>query len=174
MKTASPSASASTPPAASCGCWRPRTFYRLTLFDPVKFQYGRTIFLSPPNGVAADLPYVMLTDDRSVDTDGDGLTDQAELVIGTDPHKADSDGDGVNDATEVRSGQNPLGDQPLGTGILNSVPTTGTTLNDVAALNYHVATAEGGSGVTIFNVANGISPVRVARLTCPVRPCRWR
>lgn len=145
----------------------PSTFYRLTLFDPVKFQYGRTIFQSPPNGVASDLPYVMLTDDHTADTDDDGLTDRAELVIGTNPAKADSDGDGVNDATEVRSGQNPLGDQPLGTGILNSAPTTGATVNDVAALNYLVATAEGTSGVTIFNVANGITPVRVAHFDLP-------
>ena len=145
----------------------PSTFYRLTLFDPLKFQYGRAIFLSPPNGVAADLPYVMLTDDHTTDTDGDGLTDRAELVIGTDPLKADTDGDGINDATEIRSGQNPLGDQPLGTGILNSAPTTGSTVNDVAALNYLVATAEGTSGVTIFNVANGITPVRVAHFDLP-------
>ena len=145
----------------------PSTFYRLTLFDPLKFQYGRAIFLSPPNGVAADLPYVMLTDDHSADSDGDGLTDRAEAVIGTDPLKADTDGDGVNDATEVRSGQNPLGDQPLGTGILNTAPTTGTTVNDVAALNYLVATAEGTSGVTVFNVANGLTPVRVAHLDLP-------
>ena len=33
----------------------------------------------------------------SVDTDGDGVPDIAEPVLGTDPMNADTDGDGVND-----------------------------------------------------------------------------
>lgn len=33
----------------------------------------------------------------SVDTDGDGIPDNAEDVLGTDPLNADTDGDGIND-----------------------------------------------------------------------------
>ncbi|MCP6530575.1 hypothetical protein NL480_28100, partial [Klebsiella pneumoniae] len=35
------------------------------------------------------------------DTDGDGLTDDEEPVIGTDPKNPDTDDDGVNDGDEV-------------------------------------------------------------------------
>jgi hypothetical protein len=36
----------------------------------------------------------------ALDTDGDGLPDAVECVIGTDPTHADSDGDGISDAVE--------------------------------------------------------------------------
>jgi hypothetical protein len=36
------------------------------------------------------------------DTDGDGLTDQEEAVLGTDPTKKDTDGDGLTDYEEVK------------------------------------------------------------------------
>ena len=42
------------------------------------------------------------TDPRSVDTDGDQLTDYQELVeVYSDPAKQDSDGDGLNDGLEL-------------------------------------------------------------------------
>jgi len=43
-----------------------------------------------------------------VDSDGDGLTDAEEAVLGTDPNLADSDEDGMPDAWEVKWGLNPL------------------------------------------------------------------
>lgn len=36
-----------------------------------------------------------------LDTDGDGLPDELEVILGTDPTKADTDGDGLLDGTEV-------------------------------------------------------------------------
>lgn len=46
---------------------------------------------------------------NSQDTDGDGLTDNAEQTIyHTNPLKADTDGDGYSDGQEVQSGHNPL------------------------------------------------------------------
>jgi hypothetical protein len=46
-----------------------------------------------------------------VDTDGDGLTDEEELLAGTSPFVADTDGDGFSDLLEVRqtnAGLDPL------------------------------------------------------------------
>ncbi len=42
-----------------------------------------------------------------VDSDGDGLSDQEESILGTDPNNKDSDGDGVSDGDEVKKGFDP-------------------------------------------------------------------
>lgn len=39
----------------------------------------------------------------AVDTDGDGIPDAAEAVLGTDPLNADTDGDGANDLADKES-----------------------------------------------------------------------
>jgi uncharacterized protein (TIGR02217 family) len=44
----------------------------------------------------------------SLDSDGDGLTDDEEILLGTDPNNSDTDGDGVNDGDEVDGGSDPL------------------------------------------------------------------
>ncbi|MDZ4244294.1 MAG: S-layer homology domain-containing protein [Candidatus Gracilibacteria bacterium] len=46
--------------------------------------------------------------DFANDNDGDGLTNEDELVAGTDPENADSDGDGVDDGEEVLLGTDPI------------------------------------------------------------------
>jgi hypothetical protein len=45
---------------------------------------------------------------QNKDSDGDGLKDWEEGLLGTDPHKADTDGDGTSDGKEVALGRNPL------------------------------------------------------------------
>ncbi len=42
--------------------------------------------------------------DENIDTDGDGLFDQEELLIGTDPTLADTDGNGITDNNEDADG----------------------------------------------------------------------
>jgi hypothetical protein len=42
-----------------------------------------------------------------VDSDGDGLSDNQETLLGTNTRNADSDGDGLNDFQEVQIGTNP-------------------------------------------------------------------
>jgi len=45
---------------------------------------------------------------QPIDSDGDGLYDHEEKVLGTDPKKADTDNDGLNDKIEKDLGTNPL------------------------------------------------------------------
>ena len=53
---------------------------------------------------------ILGTNPNLVDTDGDGLSDYEEVKIyHTDPLKADTDGDGYTDGAEVKGGYNPLG-----------------------------------------------------------------
>ena len=56
----------------------------------------------------------------TVDSDGDGLTDDQERTIGTDPNDADTDDDGLNDGAEV----NTVHTNPL------AADTDGDTLSD--------------------------------------------
>ncbi len=51
----------------------------------------------------------LLSPPSAVDSDSDGLTDDAEKTYNTDPYNADSDGDGFTDGVEVLNGYNPNG-----------------------------------------------------------------
>jgi len=53
----------------------------------------------------------------SVDSDGDGLTDAEEEVLGTRSDLADTDGDGVDDGDEVAAGTDPLNSDTDGDGL---------------------------------------------------------
>ncbi|NOJ79128.1 adventurous gliding motility protein AgmC [Myxococcus xanthus] len=56
----------------------------------------------------------------AADTDGDGLTDAEEVVLGTDPENPDTDGDGLPDGIEVNTaGTDPLDDDSDDDGILD-------------------------------------------------------
>lgn len=46
------------------------------------------------------------------DTDGDGLSNSAELANGTNKYLADTDGDGLSDGQEVTDGTDPLVAEP--------------------------------------------------------------
>jgi peroxiredoxin len=63
-----------------------------------------------PTGGATDL---QTTDegggvDSGMDSDGDGLSDAEEDVLGTDPDEPDTDGDGYDDGVEVDGNTDPL------------------------------------------------------------------
>lgn len=53
-----------------------------------------------------------------VDSDGDGLTDDEEAILGTDPFNPDTDGDGLSDGDEINVyGTNPLNPDTDGDGV---------------------------------------------------------
>lgn len=45
--------------------------------------------------------------EKGVDSDGDGLTNSEETLLGSDPNITDSDGDGFADGSEVQNGYDP-------------------------------------------------------------------
>ncbi|NBT90972.1 MAG: hypothetical protein EBT50_09155, partial [Verrucomicrobia bacterium] len=55
--------------------------------------------VTQPSGLTANIAAAGLTD-----SDGDGLTDAQEAVLGTNPNKVDTDGDGLNDNVETGTG----------------------------------------------------------------------
>jgi len=54
---------------------------------------------------------------QPIDSDGDGLYDHEEKVLGTDPKKADTDNDGLNDKIEKDLGTDPLKPDTDGDGL---------------------------------------------------------
>lgn len=91
-----------------------------TLLDSNDFSNGITSTTEPlapgrPND--ADSDGILDADEKTqglnpaeYDTDGDGLSDKAELEqFKTDPKKSDTDGDTFWDGTEIMKGYNPLG-----------------------------------------------------------------
>lgn len=102
----------------------------------------------------------------TVDSDGDGLTDDEELGYGTDPNLADTDGDGLSDADEIN--------------LYNSNPTLADTDLDgmsdgeeIAAgsnpLRFPQRTATPGAGGAppVLNTAVPLQPIQPEQPTTP-------
>ncbi|MEA2690817.1 MAG: hypothetical protein QOJ16_204, partial [Acidobacteriota bacterium] len=88
---------------------QPTTFYEVSYLQTQPLKVATTYFLAGTNGTSMELPKAHLRDPDPLDSDGDGLPDEAEAILGTDPHNPDTDGDGVNDGAEVAQGTDPLG-----------------------------------------------------------------
>ncbi|MCX6016406.1 MAG: hypothetical protein NT020_12605, partial [Chloroflexales bacterium] len=71
------------------------------------------------------------------DTDGDGLSDQEEALIGTDPNIADTDSDGLNDFAEVQLGTNPQKADTDSDGINDYVEVATFTQFVVGGIKYY-------------------------------------
>lgn len=68
----------------------------------VQLQVSDGLDLSEP-----DTALVVVSAPPPLDSDGDGLSDEAERALGTDPNLPDSDGDGIDDLAELERGSNP-------------------------------------------------------------------
>ena len=68
-----------------------------------------TLFLRTSIGSQVARPWMYLAREWPLlDSDGDGIADEEERLIGTDPFKADTDGDGYPDGLEIALGSDPL------------------------------------------------------------------
>lgn len=69
---------------------------------------------SDQDGLTDEAEVKLGTNPNNPDTDGDGLTDREEAkVYGTDPLTVDTDGDGYPDGAEIKNGFNPKGSGKL-------------------------------------------------------------
>jgi len=74
------------------------------------------------------------TNHGRTDLDGDGLTDQQELVIGTLPYRADTDGDAYSDLEERARGSDPLDHNSLPAVSSYGVGTCGSLENGLVSM----------------------------------------
>ncbi len=137
---------------------------RETILQADSFWLASQEFRTGENGSSLTLGAFRLESPTGPDTDGDGVPDEAEFVVGTDPAKADSDGDGIGDAEEIRAGT-ALADT---LGVIAAVRTPGYAL-DVAADGERLGVALREGGVAVFNIFNGLTPARIAQVALPGR-----
>ena len=143
----------------------PNTRYREWILQIRTMQIGVTNYSTPDVGQRFQIPTFHLAPTTSPDSDGDGLTDLAEFILGTNPAKADSDGDGIPDGVEIQDGTDPLDGLPATIGIIAATKTTGTAV-DVCAINDVAVVANREAGVSVLNVA-GQNPIRIAEVDTP-------
>jgi cell wall-associated NlpC family hydrolase len=93
---------------------------------------------SDGDGLSDRIERLVGTDPFKADTDGDGLPDSEEVALGTNPLLSDSDHDGVVDGAEVRYGSDPLGSTG---GPFDSTPTPPWTLEGAAEARAQAAAA---------------------------------
>lgn len=141
----------------------PNTFYELDYVDPDTLSVARTFFrASAMNGGRTSLPHAQLQKSQGVDTDGDGIPDEVEAVIGTNPNKVDTDGDGIGDGAELQQGTDPLDGIPVVVGPVGGIQTTGLAMA-VATGNNLALVAEGSFGVSVYDISN-VKPVRLTQI----------
>jgi hypothetical protein len=140
----------------------PQTPYLMKVYSAKSKMIGAVYFYSPVTGAWREIPTVPMYEDRGSDADKDGMSDEAEAIVGTDPAKADTDGDGVNDYAELLNGTDPGSDRPLRTGLIGTIPVSNwVQAKDVDVDNGMLAVALGSSGIGIYDVSVPTAPQRV-------------
>lgn len=142
----------------------PETHYRVWLLRANDGHIGFQEFKTGQAGQRFTIPQIVLGFPIAPDSDGDGLSDDAEFVLGTDPANTDSNGDGIPDGAALKLGLDPgLLSQDR---IVGSALTDGTAV-DVCAVNDIAIVADSAAGVTVFNVFNRMAPIRIAQVDTP-------
>ena len=148
------------------------TEYTITIYDRATNSLGEVSGVSAPSGTNTKIPTFLMfpVDANLTDTDGEGLVDKVEAVLGTDITKPDTDNDGINDLAEIEQGLDPLGGQGFPTGIISSLPlqgqanaitVTGST-TDTQTQTAYVAT--GSYGLAIVDASQFDSPIILGQL----------
>jgi len=134
----------------------PNTSFTLYTYSPFTNRSAVVTAITGPSG-ATQQRNLVFSDFGGFDTDGDGIPDVGEYVIGLDLQNADSDGDGIDDGAELRQGLNPLNGVATATGVVASLDLgTSVTAIDVADAGAIVAT---GNSLVIVDTTQFDSPI---------------
>ncbi len=146
---------------------RPDQPYRLDVLNPQGLTAASRHFVGGPAGSRFALtPILTRPVDRAPDTDGDGLSDLAEGIVGTRPDQPDSDGDGITDGAEVQADTNPLDNLPSITGVIGTLPLPGTA-KDVCLDGNRALVALGSAGLAVADVSRVDAPTIIAQVDTP-------
>lgn len=151
--------------------------YTISIFDPFSGYLAQGTGHAGPassfTGMTRSLHWQVAD---GPDSDGDGLPDAVEAVIGTLLGETDSDGDGVDDFDEVRLGLNPLDGLTRPIGVLSSLNIGSASLLRVATFREagtlrRVAVVAQSRSLSIFDISDPDFPVALTRsFSLPGRP----
>ena len=144
----------------------PTTRYREWILNPRSMRVASVDYTTPSSGNRFTIPDFILERTASPDSDGDGVHDLGEFIVGTDSQDADSDDDGILDGMELRNGTNPLDGRPAAVGLVAAQDTPGNAV-DVAVTSGLAAVADRTGGVVLFDVSDALHPVRAAQVDTP-------
>ncbi len=147
------------------------TDYHVSVFDPttglIAADYGTT----PASGTGTNLSSgLVFRASTAQDSDFDGLPDDIEATVGTNRARKDTDGDGLTDFAEIKQGLDPLGGLGIPVGVASTVSLTGTaeavsvlgSSSDPLSLTAVVATGTG--GLSVVGVTKSINMSVLAEL----------
>lgn len=151
----------------------PNVPVQVKVYDPLRGEIGVVAGVTGLSGSQTSLPRLIMLPDNNPDTDGDGMSDKAEKILGTDPFNRDSDGDGISDLAEIQQGTDPLSGRAVATGIIASLPLPGEakeiviegSLLESAKQTAYVALGQRGLG--IVDVSQFQSPIFVGQIDLP-------
>jgi hypothetical protein len=120
----------------------------LFLVTPVRAQ------TSPAAPPVQQTPQVNYNGQEPIDSDLDGLTDQAEIqVYKTDPNNPDTDGDGYFDGAEVLAGSNPLDKNSTPISISGQVQSVAVPTKSETPWAWYVSRAAGLVGFVLLYIS---------------------
>jgi hypothetical protein len=99
--------------------------YRVLVLQPGTLWSGYADFITPESGRDIGLPRIRIGRRFGEDADGDGLSNQAELILGSHPRKFSTSGDGVSDGAKFAQNLDPLAGRPTTLGLLATLPLPG-------------------------------------------------
>lgn len=139
--------------------------FTVAFYDPATGLASQRTTRSGPSGVTQSLvaPLILSAPDPT-DTDGDGLVDFAEDILGTALDRPDTDGDGVSDSAEVQFGRDPLTAIGFPTGQIASLPLKG----EAVELTSEGSAFEPTGKTTFVATTKGLSIVDTSQLTMPI------
>lgn len=138
----------------------PDSEFVVGIYDPFRNEISMGVGVTAGNGQRTRAnPGIFFSADGLPDTDGDGLCDLAEEIVGINPRAWDTDGDGISDLDELLAGTDPTGGLP---GDATSRATRAPAI-DLCLDRDHAVVATG-SALSVFNVFQGMAPVLVAEV----------
>ncbi len=147
------------------------TALTLKILDLANGLIGEASFTTGRSGENTRIPLPNLYGyDKLPDSDGDGLVDEAEAIIGTSATSADTDGDGLSDLFEIQNDLNPLGNFPTAQGVVASLDTGDAAVVEVVtvaglgASASRLAFVQTGDALSIIDIAVPLAPVLLAKL----------
>jgi len=144
----------------------PETNYTIYALYADSLMFGSTRFTTPRAGERFTIPAMGFFDLQDTDSDGDGLSEIREFIVGTDENIFDTDGDEIGDGAEIQQGSDPLNGIIASTGVIATAPMPGNAFDIVASNNIAIVAGRD-AGVSIFNVESSRSPTRIAQVDTP-------